>query len=342
MSRLKEVSVMRSWFKAFGVALCALIYFNSHAGVGVSTGCRIGGQLGAFTTGVDPCVPFYGFEVDHAVYNSGYQIYGNTAEVTRLEINSAWQDNADIIPSREVVYAAWEAHGNYGTMGVRTGAAFAGTLTNNGYASASSYAQVYFIDTILLRSSNLALGSFVNVNFDYSLDGRGGAAFNTDITNNTYSFLNGVISIGDEFGRYPLSASFCVRTDRAGDCLLVGGGGHSPSFGVTVHSLVSLQIGVEYTFMSSLTAASVAEANLVSGGQGPINLLFGGSSRMDAFNTLNSFLTATSGDYEIVTASGHDYSLIAAVPEPQTYALLLAGLGALGVAVRRRSAAPTL
>ena len=336
---------MRSWLKAFSVALCAVVLsFDVHAiGVGVSTGCRIEGRLGNYATGVDPCFPFQEFAVDHAVQNSGWQIYGNTPELTRLEINTAWHGNYDIKPSLEVVYAAWAAHGNYGTMGVRTGAAFAGTLTPNGYATASSYAQVYTQDTILLKSSNLAFGSLVNVNFAYILDGSAGAAFDTDISTNTYSTLNGSITLNDELGHYPLSNTFCVTTSGGGACLLAGGGGYAPPFGVAVHGVVGLQIGVEYTLGSSLSAFSVSEANLRSGLSELTNQLHGGSSRMDAFNTLNSFLTATSSDYSIVTASGHDYGLNAPVPEPQTYAMLLAGLGALLVAMRRRQPAlPTL
>ena len=45
----------------------------------------------------------------------------------------------------------------------------------------------------------------------------------------------------------------------------------------------------------------------------------------------------------ITSASGHDYRIdptaivgVPAVPEPETYALMLAGLGCLGIAARRR------
>jgi hypothetical protein len=39
------------------------------------------------------------------------------------------------------------------------------------------------------------------------------------------------------------------------------------------------------------------------------------------------------------TFGAQDFALAAAVPEPQTYAMLLAGLGAVGFIARRRKAA---
>ena len=67
MAQLRKGLIMSSWLKAFSFALCTLMAsINTHAiGIGVQTGCQIAGRLGGFTTGVDPCVPFSGFAVDH-------------------------------------------------------------------------------------------------------------------------------------------------------------------------------------------------------------------------------------------------------------------------------------
>ena len=319
---------MHSSFKIVVGPLGVLILWSSHAsalGVGISTGCRIEGILGNFTTGVDPCIPIQEFAVDHALFSSGEQIVGVNSALTKFELDSAWRSNLDVAPSRPVLYTTYAARGNFGTVGVRTNSAGAGTLTSNGYAIAQSYAQVYFQDTIVLRSATLPFGSSVNVNFDYYLDGRAGAATPTNNTG-VYSTLNGTFSIQDNLGHAPLSASFCGGQYAGTGCFSAGVGTHLPDFRVTSHALISLQVGFEYVFTSSLVAQSYAILDLRSGSVNPIDLLVGGSSRMDAFNTLNSFLTADTGDYQIVSGSGHDYSLAATVPEPAIYILMVAGL----------------
>jgi hypothetical protein len=61
---------------------------------------------------------------------------------------------------------------------------------------------------------------------------------------------------------------------------------------------------------------------------------------LDATNTGRFSLVANTPGATYITESGVSY--VAAVPEPDTYALLLAGLGALAVMLKRRGAAKAL
>jgi len=60
-----------------------------------------------------------------------------------------------------------------------------------------------------------------------------------------------------------------------------------------------------------------------------------------AFNTVNSFLMnlgqyAASYHIDVLTNAEHQDFLVATVPEPETWALLMGGLGLIGVVRRRR------
>lgn len=60
-----------------------------------------------------------------------------------------------------------------------------------------------------------------------------------------------------------------------------------------------------------------------------------GTSAYAAANTGSSYATSGTWRFDMVTVSG---SAVAPVPEPETYAMLLAGLGLMGFAARRRQA----
>ena len=61
------------------------------------------------------------------------------------------------------------------------------------------------------------------------------------------------------------------------------------------------------------------------------DVLDGGNSTYDAFIFANDPLT---GDF---TQYAANFTSVAAVPEPETYALFMAGLGAVAMLTRRRS-----
>ena len=63
-----------------------------------------------------------------------------------------------------------------------------------------------------------------------------------------------------------------------------------------------------------------------------------GHAFVDAIHSAHSYFTVLTPGATMQWASDHDYSLpsVQAVPEPSTYVLMLASLGALGFVARRR------
>lgn len=82
-------------------------------------------------------------------------------------------------------------------------------------------------------------------------------------------------------------------------------------------------------------SALYAEANVTGLGVAPYGA---GHAFVDAIHTAHSYFTVLTPGATMQWASDHDYSLppVQAVPEPSTYALMLAGLGVLGFVARRR------
>ena len=57
---------------------------------------------------------------------------------------------------------------------------------------------------------------------------------------------------------------------------------------------------------------------------------------MNLSHSAHTYMTALTLGVTLISDSGHDYSLPTPVPEPETYAMLLTGLGLLGFMARRR------
>jgi len=122
-------------------------------------------------------------------------------------------------------------------------------------------------------------------------------------TSDTFYDLTLSFIIGPEFD--PATASFSGRwaTDNAGDVFLNGGSSLGASGGFAGWSTFSASSG----FVSGLNTLDFRVTNFAFGGPNPTGL------RVE-------FLSSS----------------VNAIPEPETYALLLAGLGLLGFAARRR------
>lgn len=111
---------------------------------------------------------------------------------------------------------------------------------------------------------------------------------------------------------------------------------------------------INFTITAGDLASSANPLNVMLSGQNVSNIdglsysLWSGSTQLHTFtgdNTTNWANALPAGDYVIkVTGNangshGGTYGLaMSLVPEPQTYAMLLAGLGLVGFAARRRAA----
>lgn len=99
-------------------------------------------------------------------------------------------------------------------------------------------------------------------------------------------------------------------------------------------NLISFE--TQTTVGSHTWAASLyAGANVSDVGLWPFGA---GHAFVDAIHTARSYFTVLTPGATMQWASDHDYGLppVQAIPEPSTYALMLAGLGALGFVARRR------
>lgn len=88
------------------------------------------------------------------------------------------------------------------------------------------------------------------------------------------------------------------------------------------------------SFVSS-NANDFALFSANGGGNVLLNLsAVGNSTGTGAGNLITQFSTAAAGDVKVV----YDYTAVTAVPEPETYGMMLLGLGMVGAVARRRAA----
>lgn len=145
----------------------------------------------------------------------------------------------------------------------------------------------------------------------------------------TYSLSSGNITVSDDSnGQYALAPSGTHFLDNrfGGADFIFTLTAPVSSFGLQIGATNSAQTLSAYDSLNNLLG-SVAIPNQVSTMPLPYSgfytLSFGGMSKV--------VLTASAGDWIVVD------NVTAAVPEPETYAMLLAGLGLLGAATRRRN-----
>ena len=107
----------------------------------------------------------------------------------------------------------------------------------------------------------------------------------------------------------------------------------APSYDFELPLEIAAQVGDIIPVVASFAASAKNRSGyFLSGG----TTYFGGVSEthVDASHTAQIFLDAITPGIELVAESKHNYSFNA-VPEPETYALLLVGLGIVGFAARR-------
>jgi autotransporter family porin len=200
-----------------------------------------------------------------------------------------------------------------------------------------------------VNGANLGKGNLLTFNGNSTIQGNFTNNGSVMGTAGTLTFVNDVNGAGGYAGNIAFKAAFNPGNSPAA----VGFGGGNVSFDSA--SVLNMEIfgttpGVQYDQLVSINTLTFnGTLNLVFGnGYVP---LAGSSFALFGFNNFNgSFGTAADG-YSKITVAGYDRSKldfshlatdgsvnVTAVPEPETYAMLLAGLGLMGFIVRRRRA----
>ncbi len=206
------------------------------------------------------------------------------------------------------------ARADYGTLGVfafaqAANTPFGDTATRTMQLLASARSQ--WIDTYTLGGAS---GTLVDIRVDLAVH----------FSDLSHAASDGMLSTGLALFQTTFSdtsASWCWLQGAVGAC-----GGAAPlGEGFTyINFTAQLPAGTSSTWQSSLYAeAQIYEAAV---GAGEVNIA--------ALNTVHTYFTVLTEGATLEWASGNTYS--APVPEPETYVMLLVGLGMLGWVGRRR------
>lgn len=201
-----------------------------------------------------------------------------------------------------------------------------------------------------LNGANLANGNTVSFNGDSNIQGN--------FTNNgsvvgsagTLSFVNDVNGAGSYTGNIAFKAAFNPGNSPA-SVNFNGGNVTFASTSVLTMELMGSTPGTQYDQLFGISSLSFnGKLNLVfADGYVPLT---GSSFALFGFNSFNGSFGAAENGYASITVSGYDrakldfshlatdgtlrLTSVAAVPEPESYAMLLAGLALMGTMARRR------
>jgi hypothetical protein len=194
-----------------------------------------------------------------------------------------------------------------------SGGALSGyTSTTSGY-NGTFMGGGYFEDTVSFTSANLAVGALIPVRVDLELVGT----FTAGGSGGTNGGLLPRGSAGINIGGLAWGALY--------DDFDMNWGGPSPhSTGLSKRFDTFVANGSSHGLFSRMDIGSTASANWYS------TASFEG----------HVYITPSMPGVTVHSVSGFSYT-VPAVPEPETYAMMLAGLGLLGVAARRRRQFPT-
>ena len=196
--------------------------------------------------------------------------------------------------------------------------------------SAYGNSAMRLIDTITITSATLADGEAVSVEFELFLDSAVAASGQYVSAVSAQSFL----ALWDAGHGYDLANGY-YPSDYQQLANYSSTYSDTSSNGLTSIKLI-YNTTVGASFDVSLALGLYAAADFYQTGDGKT-----GSSSNASGSAW--FTIATGPDFSYLAASGHEYNgALPPVPEPETYAMLLAGLGLVGFAARRRLSGGTL
>ena len=221
------------------------------------------------------------------------------------------------------------ARADYGSLGI------AGTASLVNAAAESSNEVVSARTASVVASSGAqwhdrvtvsgAPGSFVDVLVSFVVD-----IHSFDISASAGAAGNGFLRLNTNLS----DRSFCMgNSGFCGDA----GSFSALTLGTNLFSFTTrMAVGNLFTYNAVFYAQVTAFQNIANG------MASGNASAAyDALNTARTYFTVLTAGSTMSWASGHDYSApvaVTPVPEPSTYALMLAGLGLVGWIARKRKA----
>ena len=220
---------------------------------------------------------------------------------------------------------SFAATADFGHLGVRVegGASASSGLFSAFRASAGgSYGQAGFYDT--LQISGAETGQEVILQYSVPVHGSFTGSYDPDAGGS----VTGLFTVGYSFGEVVgcldsngSSSNVCHDT-LVGDSL-------TGTFKAIAGNPINIWTGI------SVSASAIAGGKL-SDERWPIA---DGTSAsiVGAFDhTVLTYITPLDPGVTLAAASGHNYAIPAPIPEPETYALMMAGLGVLGAVARRK------
>lgn len=299
------------------------LFTPTWASVTTNGGCNATGRLGT-ETGFYFCDNYTGA----AALKSDSVLFGDYfGMASAFSVQQGWYGGLPWQPVGQMAFGSYRTKALPGDIGVVTGSAVSGISTygTEGFGSAGAYASVGLDDNFSVLSNGTPIGSMVNVDLRYSLDGRAATTTNQI---NAVSQLRGYVEIRSSFGSVALT-EFCVYTQgyNSNGCVGAGVGSREPEYSIEAAGTVALRVGEQYTFryfLSSQSGANIDLRQYVPGDQ--YQFAAQGNTYNVSSNSLHTYLTSNANEVSLRFESGHDYTYTTSVPEPSRSLLFVGGL----------------